>query len=426
MKAKRTHPMIASLKALTGNPRACVLTEPLWGIPHSLFVPFVSVYMLALGLTDIQIGLSVSLTLLMRAVTAAISGAVTDKLGRRTATIIFDVISWSLPCLLWAMAQNVWWFYIAAVFNGFMQITDNSWTCLLVEDADKRRMVSIYSWIYVAGQLSVFFAPLSSLLVEGMGIVSAMRVLYLFSFASMTAKFVILYFCCTETEVGRVRLKETKGMSLGAILLEYKSLIPRFFRSGSMMMAMTLSVLFTAASTIMDTFFGVYTTQTLLLSDHFLAYFPIIRSAIMLVFLFFVQPWLERFGFKGPMLVGIGLYVLSHLLLVLLPGAALFEGNALMVPMLYTVAQSCAYGLVMPRKDSIVALSLDKQERARMTSIMTVIMLGINIPFGYISGLLSDVHRSLPFLLNIALFVVAFAVIVASKRLAKDGGLAAD
>jgi len=423
MKNKSAHPMITSLKSLTGNTKACVLTEPLWGIPFSLYTPFVSVYMLALGLTDVQIGVVVSITLFMRATMAALSGALTDKLGRRRTTIIFDTISWSLPCLLWACAQNVWWFYAAAAFNGFWQVTDNSWTCLLVEDTDRRRIVSIYNWIHVAAQLSVFFAPLSSLLVDKLDIIPAMRILYLFSFLSMTTKFIILYRCCTETSVGRVRLTETKGMSLFAVLREYKSLIPQFFRSGSMMTALLLSVLFLSTSTIMDTFFGVYATQSLALPNHFLAYFPIIRSAIMLVFLFFIQPMLSGFGFKGPMLAGVCLYIASHLLLILLPRMNAFADAGFTISVLYTVTQSCAYGLVIPRKDSIVALSLDPQERARMTSIMTVIMLGLNIPFGYASGLLSDLNRILPFVLNIGLFVVSFAAILFSRRLSRGSGL---
>lgn len=413
---KKQHPMMASLRELRGNPKACVLTEPLWGIPHSLYVPFASVYMLALGLGDVQIGLIVSITMLLRTVTAALSGVVTDKLGRKMATLIFDILSWSVPCLLWALAQNIWWFYAAAVFNGLWQITENSWTCLLVEDADKRKMVNIYSWIYVSGQLSVFFAPLSALLVGSLTIIPAMRILYLFSCVSMTAKFIILFFYCEETEVGKARLAETKGKSIFAMLAEYKELIPRFFRSGNMLFATAISVLFMAVNTIMDSFFGVYTTQTLLVADHYLAYFPIIRSAIMLVFLFFIQPRTERFGYRGPMLLGCGLFIVSHLVLILLPGQA--------VPTLYTILQACAYGLVMPRKDSLVALCLDPHERARMTSIMTVVMLGFSIPFGVVAGVLSEINRSLPFVLNIALFVVAFVLLLTSRRLDQmaDGG----
>lgn len=421
----KQHPMIRALQELHGNPKACVLTEPLFGIPNSLYVPFASVYMLALGVSDVQVGLVASLLLFVRAGIAMISGVVTDKLGRKRTTLIFDIIAWSIPCLLWAFAQNVWWFYAAALLNGFWQLTDNSWTCLLVEDAEKRMIVHIYSWVYVSGQLSVFFAPLSSLLVGGLTIIPALRILYFFSFVSMTAKFILLDRYCDETKVGKIRLQETHGKSLLSVLSEYRELVPRFFRSGDMRLATGISVLLIVANMVMDNFFGIYTTQRLGMPDYYLAYFPIIRSAIMLLFLFFIQPRLFRFGFKGPMLVGVTLYIVSHLLLILLPSIGAFRNGSALVPVLYTVLQACAHGLVMPRRDSIVALSLDPLERARMTSIMTVVMLSVTIPFGYIAGFLSSVNRNLPFILNIALFAIAFAIVLTSRKLRKGGDLEA-
>lgn len=410
----RNHPLIRSLLNLRGNPRACVYTEPLWGIPYNLYMPFVSVFMLALGVTDVQIGLVASLTLLFRTITAGLSGAITDKLGRKMATVIFDTLAWSVPCALWAFSQNVWWFMVAAAFNGFWQITENSWTCLLVEDAEKSQMVNIYSLIHIAGQMAVFFAPIAGLLVKGLTIVPAMRILYGFSCLSMTAKFVLLFFYCDETKAGRVRLQETRGMSLWAILAEYKDLIPRFFRSGNMVLAMTITVLFTITTTIMQNFFGVYATQAMGVADQFLAYFPIIRSAIMLLFLFFIQNRIARFGYKGPMLVGVGMYLLSHTALLLLPA------KNLTVLVVYTVLEACAHGLVIPRKDSIAALFIDPKERARMISIMTVVVLGVSIPFGAIAGMLSGVDRRLPFLLDLVLFGVSFVVILTSRSLSRE------
>ena len=50
------NPLIDLLVHLKGNERACLWTEPLWGIPYNLYVPFVSVYMAALGMTPVQIG----------------------------------------------------------------------------------------------------------------------------------------------------------------------------------------------------------------------------------------------------------------------------------------------------------------------------------------------------------------------------------
>ncbi|MDR2932115.1 MAG: MFS transporter [Oscillospiraceae bacterium] len=409
----KNHTLIRSLLDLRGNPRACVYTEPLWGIPHSLYIPFVSVYMSALMMTDRHIGIVASATMFSRAVFAMLSGAITDKLGRRKATIIFDLLSWSLPCLLWTFSQNFWWFMVAAAFNGMWQITENSWHCLLVEDADKKQMVNIYSWIHVANQLAVFFAPLSALIVGKMTIIPAMRVLYFFSFLSMTAKFVILYKYCTETEVGKVRLKETEGMSIPTILSGYGGIAKKVFASPEMVFSLALNTLFTITSMVMQNFFGLYTTQNLSIPQHYLAFFPIIRSAIVLFFLFFIQSRITRFGYKAPMLVGILFYIASHAVLILSPSATM------VTPVIYTVLEALAHALVMPRKDSILALFIDPKERARITSVMTVIVLGISIPFGYITGFMSDINRRLPFVLDIVIFVLAFFVIARSRKLSE-------
>ena len=78
----KDHSLITTLKSLTGNPRGCVFTEPLWGIPYNLYAPYVSVYMVALGLADEQIGLIVSISWGFLIVLALLSGVITDKLGR--------------------------------------------------------------------------------------------------------------------------------------------------------------------------------------------------------------------------------------------------------------------------------------------------------------------------------------------------------
>ena len=131
----RNHSLITTLKSLRGNPRGCVYPEPLWGLPFHLYIPYVSIYMLALGLSDKQIGLIVSISWGFQVVLALFSGVITDKLGRRLTTLIFDIVSWSIPALISAVAQNFWYFLIAGIINSVWRITHNSWSCLLVEDA---------------------------------------------------------------------------------------------------------------------------------------------------------------------------------------------------------------------------------------------------------------------------------------------------
>ncbi|MFN2234222.1 MAG: MFS transporter, partial [Anaerolineales bacterium] len=106
----RLHPLVNTLFNLEGNPRASVLTEPMWGIPYNLFIPYASIYMLALGVSDVQIGMIASLGLLIQPVFALLSGALTDKYGRRLITLVSDILSWSIPCLIWAVAQDIRYF----------------------------------------------------------------------------------------------------------------------------------------------------------------------------------------------------------------------------------------------------------------------------------------------------------------------------
>ncbi len=95
---------------LRGNPRAAVWTEPMWGLSMALVLPYASVYMLALGLRDQQIGLLATIGILSQTVFGLLGGVITDRLGRRTTTAVFDLVAWSVPCLIWAVAQNFWYF----------------------------------------------------------------------------------------------------------------------------------------------------------------------------------------------------------------------------------------------------------------------------------------------------------------------------
>ncbi|HPD42449.1 MAG TPA: MFS transporter, partial [Anaerolineae bacterium] len=188
----KSHPLLLTLRRLRGNARGCVLTEPLWGIPFNLYAPYASLYMLAFGLDDRQIGLFASIGMFVQVIWTVLSGAITDKLGRKRTTLIFDLISWSVPTLIWAIAQNATYFLIAAIVNATWRVTHNSWNCLLVEDTDADLLVDIYSWIYIAGLLAAFVAPATGLFVGRFGLVPTVRALYLLAFVMMTAKFIIL------------------------------------------------------------------------------------------------------------------------------------------------------------------------------------------------------------------------------------------
>jgi len=402
--------LVKTMREVKGNPKLCLVTEPLWTVPFNLYMPFVSVYMAALMLTDSQIGLVASIFMLFRAITALLSGAVTDKLGRKRTTFIFDMLSWSIPCLLWAFSQNFWWFMVAAAFNGMMQMTDISWTCLLVEDVQKGYMAKVYSLLHMIGQLSVLFLPVAFILVNQLTVIPAMRILFIFSFISMTIKFIVLYKYGDETEVGKTRMKETKGMTIWQIMGGYGEIFRRIFASRDMILALTITTIFSIMGMVVTNFFGLYVTGTLLIPEYFLAVFPVIRSVVIVAFLIFIQPKLQRFGFRNPMLIGLLIHIVGITVLIMTQ-----YGSMLML-VVYILIDALAFSLVAPRSDSLTQLLIEPSERARIRGLMMVIVLALSIPFGYLAGLLSDMDRRLPFVLCIALFIITFIVIAANKQ----------
>ncbi len=52
----RRNALLDVLFSLKGNPRACIWVEPLWGIPYNLYLPYVTLFMTAIGLSYAEIG----------------------------------------------------------------------------------------------------------------------------------------------------------------------------------------------------------------------------------------------------------------------------------------------------------------------------------------------------------------------------------
>ena len=399
------HPLIQVLGRNKGNPRTLVLIEPLWGIPYNLIAPFATLYMYTQGVTDVQIGLILSITMVVQVCFSFFAGILADKLGRKTTTMMGDFIGWGLACLVWAASQNFWLFLLAALLNCFEQINQTAWYCLLIEDADQRDLVGLYTWINIGGLVAIFFAPISGMLVSANSVVPVVRVLYLLFALTMMTKCFITYKFCHETRQGQVRKAETKGVSPFRMLGEYRQLIPMLLKNRAVVKAVAVSVLLYIANVVNTNFFSLYVTQRLGLSDNYLALFPILNAGVMLVFMVGIQHKLNALKFRAPLWVGLALYAVGALVLLLSPVGGL--GFVLLNVFCTAVAAS----LVNPRKDALLQLNLDPQERARLNALIMASTVALSSPFGYLAGWLSSIDRRLPFGFMILLFLLAMAVV---------------
>jgi MFS family permease len=396
----KNHSLITTLKSLRGNPRGCVYTEPLWGIPFNLYSPYVSIYMVALGLSDKQIGSIVSVSWGFQIILALLSGVVTDKLGRRLTTMIFDILSWSVPAVISAVAQNYWYFLAAGIINSVWRITHNSWSCLLVEDADQNQLVDIYSWIYIANILVGFVAPLAGVLIGRYSLIPTVRGLYIFAAVMFTVKAVVTYLMTQETQQGLIRMHETRHQSLFNALSEYNGIFQNILRTPQTLYTAGIMLVLSISTIITGNFWGIIVTEKLHIPAQNLAIFPFIKSAVMLFFFFAVMPRLNKMHFKLPMAFGFIGFVVSQIILITAPD------QSYLFLIVSVFLEACCFAAVNPLVDQMVVLTIDPKERARIQSILYVGIILITSPFGWIAGNLSGIDKSLPFILNTALMII--------------------
>jgi MFS family permease len=407
----KNHSLITTLRSLHGNPRGCVYCEPLWGIPYNLYVPYVSVYMLALGLADRQIGLILSISWGFQIVLALLGGAITDKLGRRLTTLIFDILSWSIPALLSALAQNFWYFLAAGIINSVWRITFISWNCLLVEDAEPDQLADIFTWIYIANIVVGFIAPLAGVLISTFSLVPTMRGLYLFAAFMFTLKAVITYLATEETAQGKIRLQETRDQNMLHVLKEYKGVLSELLRTPQTLYTAGILFVVSVSSMISGSFWAIIVTEKLHIPAEHIAFFPFIKSAISLAFFFTVTPRLTKMHFKVPMVVGFLSFIASQVVLVTTSELG-YLSLALSV-----FLEACSFAAVSPLVDRMTVLTISAKERARIQSILYVGIILLTSPFGWIAGTLSEIDKAWPFVLNIALFAMgAVLAYVAGSR----------
>ena len=408
------HPLINTLKNLKGNPRASVYTEPLWGIPYNLFIPYASIYMLALGVNDVQIGVIASLGLVIQTFFALLSGAITDKFGRRLTTLISDLLAWSIPCLIWAVAQDIRYFIVAVVLNAIWRIPHNSWTCLLVEDAEDDQLVHIWTWIYIAGLLSAFFAPLAGVLIGAIDLVPAVRILYVLSFTMMTIKAFILYRYSTETQQGYIRMEETRHQPFFSLLHGYGGILKQILRTPRTLVVLGIMLVMSIVQVVNGNFWSIIVTERLGIPAEHLAIYPFARSVLLLILYFVLVPRVNLKRFRNPMLLGYLGFIIANLLLVTIPA-----GNYWLL-LASVLIEALSVAIFLPLMDSLIIVSIDKAERARINSILAVVVIILTSPFGWIAGQLSEMNRILPFVLNIGLFVFGVVMVGLAWRFTKQ------
>ena len=407
---RQRNPLLRTFLTLEGNQRACIWTEPMFGIPFNLYVPLVAVYMTALKLSPLDIGIVTTVSFIAQMLAAPLSGVLTDKLGRRLCTLIFDFVAWVIPTFLWATATGPVSFYIAALFAGTWRITETSWHLQLIEDAPPENVIHLYSITNIAGLIAGFVSPLTYLFVREYSLITTMRWLYGFMCLMMLLKVVILYKMTYETAIGLERMKEVRGQSVLSRVLDSRFVLKRMLRSRTIVLTVALGTCFMLIKSVNDNFWPLLITTKLGIAEENLSLFSTLRTLVMLLCYLVLVPRLDLRTFRKPMITALGLIALVDTMLFFLTRG--------IYPLIIAgvLLEALALSTLQPLISTLNMQAMDRQERARMLGLATMMSLLVSSPFGTIAGALAKMDRSLPMLLNIALALLSCFIAIRLDR----------
>lgn len=201
-------------------------------------------------------------------------------------------------------------------------------------------------------------------------------------------------------------MQETHNRSLFSLLSEYRSVFSQLLHSRPILAALSLMVITNIYITISNNFWGVLFTGKLGFASSQISTFVAIRSIVMTLCFFVIGPRLTNLRrFRLPLWVGFAAFLVSQLLLVVMPP------HAALLLVVSVVLEAAASALVSPMTESLLALSMESNERARVSAMVYVALIVLISPFGWIAGQLSALDRSLPFALNMSLFAVGIVLV---------------
>ncbi|UQZ36465.1 MFS transporter [Paenibacillus sp. PK3_47] len=390
---------------LQGNSRGCLAFEPFFLIPFSMFSTYATLYMYELGLTEVNIGWVTTIGLIVQVFSSLISGYLTDRLGRKRAILYFDLLSWSLATILWAVSQNFWFFVAAAFINGFQRVPHIAFYCLIVEDTKPSDRTYVFTLLQIISVIGGLFAPLGGLLVAHYGMVSGMRIMYVLAFVMMTFQFVGRHLTTRETEAGIQKRKETRGLGLKQIMTEYGGAFRELWGDSTLLLIFAVYILFNFQATLKTTYLSLYLADYLHMDNGILSLFPAVSSVIMLITLWLIMPKIPEKSANRSMMAGFALSALSNVMLVLYPSSNLVWIG------LSTILAAVGLMISSPYLEAAVQNAIDDDKRAKVFSVLSVLILLFTAPAGIIGGWAYKLDPRIPLWLVTGAFVLSYVLL---------------
>jgi MFS family permease len=405
-----------SLAGLPKNARNAILVEPLWAVFGVVILYYAPLYMTSVGLSSVQVGWIGSIMLAFSFVFQTLAAPITNRMGRKRTSLIWDLISWTVPMLIWTFSQSFAAFAIAAILNSSVRIVSVSWSLLVIEDVEPSDRSKVFAILNLIGAACGLMTPVVGLLIGQYGVESTLRVYYFLGAISMTTMFFLRNALTDETQNGLAAMLEHKGLRPWESLLKNLQSLNALKNTKGLLWLIAFYVL-TFFIEQMNLFQILYFSQTLHFGALAVSLVPVSVAAITAIMYGFVLRRLSSFPVERTLVFTCALGLLGAMLMVLIPA------ENLMILLLVISVLAGANFLTKTYRDTVLFTHLPSSGTADLFSAVQVLTMLFSIPASAIAGAIFSVQPIMLFvliaILNLILLALAYMISKLQTKLAE-------
>jgi MFS transporter, DHA1 family, tetracycline resistance protein len=403
--------MPAPFSNVKGNARVIVLTEGASAVAFQWADIYLPLYMLALGASEIQVGLLASVYILTQFVSSFFGGYFADRFGRKRVLVVVDIICWAVPFFIYAIANNPWYFLVGRFINGFINIVIPAFQCLFVEDVPVEHRPAVFSMLQFAYAAASLLAPVAGLLVGQMGIIPAGRIIMITCAITNLAVPLYRQLYLTETSIGKERMAVTASQPLVEIVRDYARAVASIAKDRRVYTFLWVRTLIAFNTIMWGTYAMIYLTDPdgIGLPKPSIAFLPFITALTTMGMIFLIHRRRHPAGVLNNLVAGQVLWLASALFFVASPAGTIWFA------ILSTFLGAISIVLFQPANQTYWANIVEDQRRAQVFSAGTALITFFSLAAGPLAGVLYTIQPRLPFILAIFLQLIALGLILILK-----------
>lgn len=402
---------------LEKNASVCMKAFPFWIVPYTFYMYYLSLFLIEKGLTNAQIATLMTVNNLASLVFSFLASPIVDKLGRKNTTTIFDIISSSLPALIYFVSQNFIVAIIAMVLGGMNRIMSTAYYLIMIEDTSDENSMQSMNMFNIITVVSGLLTPLAGMVIDKMGLVNGEKFFLMGSFVLMTAQAIIRHIFISETPTGKaVMAKKEKGSN--NIFATYKGTLKYVFKERNVLSALIING-------IVYVYYNIGTTTSLLFTPYFANYrnlSGVLLASVGAVYaggtlfsMLLINPRMTKQNIYTYTTIACVVSIAGFILLIVCP----MGNNVLLFSAIILLALS--YGILKSVADALLAMETSGEYSSGIYSLSFVLAAVLSVVALQAVQFLYEISPNWLFGLSLILVVIILATCLLHQRRKHNG-----